>query len=213
MSLWKWNRVLLGVWSLCVLLSGISHAGVLQFESHVTVQAGSSVGGSTLSSDTAVTFKGLFDPADYLLGGTHALYKFSSLQVDIAGVGTYVSSVPEDIGVFAGDASFFGSPTIGISRMTVTGSGYFTSYDTVTQPYDYSALDVNEFSDWTSTTYDVLTIELVGVGDFTFYVSDSLPTTAAITTPSVVPEPSMMAIVGIGGLLGWVRRARRSAKV
>jgi hypothetical protein len=203
------------VFGLCILLGGRANAGVLRFESEVTVVSGSSVGTGIFATDTSVKFSGLFDSTDYLLSGSDALYRFSSLTIDIVGVGTFEAADPSDFGVFAGEESFFGNPAIGISSMTVTGEGYLSTYASTTNPFDYSTLAPNEFSGWDSTPLvDVLTIALAGgAGDFTFTVSDVDPTSASITPLSApVPEPNTMAIMGIGSLLVMVRRARRARR-
>lgn len=212
MTPWKscWSFAL--VVGLCSLLSGSAKAGVLKFESEVTVSAGSSLGSGLFFGNTAVKFTGLFDSTDYLLSSSDALYKFSSLKIEVAGLGTYDALVPSDVGVFAGSKDFWGMPAIGISSMTVTGNGYLSGYNTTSQPYDYGALAPNVFSDWDSVVlFDPLTIALAGgAGDFTFTVLDTEPTTASISTLSVVPEPTSIAIFGLGSLLVVARRVRRA---
>lgn len=212
MSPWKsfWSFAL--VLGLGSLLGGNANAGVLKFESEVTVASGSSVGSSVFFVDTAVKFTGLFDSTDYLLSGIDALYKFSSLKIEIAGGGTYEALVPEDFGVLAGAESFFGMPAIGLSSMSVTGEGYLSGYLLTSQPYDYAALAPNVFSNWDSVIlFDPLTIELAGgAGDFNFTVVDTEPTTASISTLGVVPEPTSMAIFGLGSMLVVARRVRRA---
>jgi hypothetical protein len=212
MSPWKSGWSLALVLGLCSLIGENANAGVLKFENEITVLAGSSVGVGLFSKDTAVKFTGLFDPAISIDDGTSAFTPFTSLEIEIDGLGVYHADVPSNFGVFSADPSWIGLPGIGIAEKAFSGA-YISFFDTTTQPYAYNSLAPNEFVNFSSTFTAPLTIALAGgAGDFTFDVSLLVPTTATISTLTVVPEPTSMTIIGLGSLLVMARRSRRARK-
>ncbi|MCY2977091.1 MAG: hypothetical protein NTU79_00260 [Planctomycetota bacterium] len=90
MSLCKLVALVLG---LGLLFGENANAGMLSYNTEVTVLAGSSVGSNVFLTDTAVKFTGLFDPANtYTIPATEnafSLTPFTSLQIEIAGLGVY----------------------------------------------------------------------------------------------------------------------------
>lgn len=205
-----WSFAFALVMGVSSLLGGNANAGVLRFESEVTVLAGSSVGAGIFMSDTAVKFTGLFDPASTVDAVIYGYTPFTSLQIKIGTLGTFDAVTPGGFGVISVNPLFFGSPVIGIVNPVVSG-GYYGLFATTSQPYDYAALAPNVFSDHLGSDSSTLTIALAGgAGDFTFVVSSTEPVTASI---SVVPEPTSMAVFGLGSLLVVARRVRRARQV
>jgi hypothetical protein len=204
-SCWSFALVL----GLCSLLGGNAKAGVLKFESEVTVLAGATVGSGIFLSDAAVKFTGLFDTADTVDGGIYGYTPFLSLQIEIDTLGTFDAAAPGSFGVLSINPLLFGGPAIGLSDALVA-TGYFGIFGSTTQPYAYNALSPNEFTnlaDVDASDFPVVIALAGGAGDFTFNVSETNPVTASI---SAVPEPTSMAIFGLGSLLVVARRVRRA---
>lgn len=190
------------------LLGGNAKAGMLIFKSEATVLAGSFVGSTVFSTNTVVKFTGQFDTAATIAGPTASATPFISLQIEIGNLGTFDAANPNDFFVFAFNPSVLSSPAIGIFGLS--NGGYVGSFASTTQPFAYDALSPNEFLDWASTltSTDPMVISLAGGnGDASFLLSDDDPVTVSI---SAVPEPTSMAIFGLGSLLFVARRVRRA---
>ncbi|MBS0264171.1 MAG: PEP-CTERM sorting domain-containing protein [Planctomycetes bacterium] len=185
-----------------------ARAGVLVFDSDVIVEAGSSVGATTLNADTAVHFHGSFDSSVFSDFGFAATYPFTSLSITVSGLGTFSAANPSDSNVLAVNELAFGFPAIGLSNFGVTG-GYYGLFGTTSEPFTYTALTPNVFSDPLFTASAEITISLAGgAGDFHFLVAEYEPTFTKLS----IPEPGTLAVFGIGGvalLIGRVRRRNR----
>ncbi|MEI7462764.1 MAG: PEP-CTERM sorting domain-containing protein, partial [Pirellula sp.] len=199
------------------LLGGNAKAGMLSFKSEATAMAGSSVGSTVFQTNTAVKFTGLFDSADTILqpGGAYAFTQFISLQIEIGNLGAFDATTPNafailssNVGFVFNNPAFVDFPVLGMIDLA-SDAGYYGGFSSSTQPYTLDALSPNEFLGplFTETSPDPFVITLAGgAGVGTFLFSDSDPVTASI---SAVPEPTSMAIFGLGSLLVVARRARR----
>lgn len=213
MAAWKTCWFLALVLDCSLLTIGSANAGVLKYESTVNVLAGSSVDGVTLTSDTLVSFTGLFDSNDMIFDdGTFSFYMLSSLQIEVDGLGTFEALFPDEVAVMA--AEFDLGITYAVVGLvdTVDEGGYVGFYETYSAPFQRDALGPNLFSDWTAGMASAFPfyISLTSPnGDFEAFVDDASPMTASL---SIVPEPSTLAVFGIGAATVLLRRKRRAAR-
>ncbi|MFN0053135.1 MAG: hypothetical protein ACKV0T_13195 [Planctomycetales bacterium] len=182
-------------------------AGLLHFDSDVTVAADSSLDGIPLLNDTPVHFQGVFDNNVLNVQLFAAFYPFQSLAIDIEGLGHYTAKIPGNFGVLALRPSLLGGPAIGLSDVGVSG-GYYTRYTTTVQPYVFNSLLPNIFIDAVFSGTSELTIPLSGGdGDFIFEITIDDPTFASLVQ---APAPGSCVLFGVGMLLLAIghRRAR-----
>lgn len=208
MSPWTmfWSFAL--VFGFGLLLGENANAGVLKYETEVTVLAGSFLGSNVFATDTAVKFTGLFDPSKTSkvnqIGDIASITPFESLRIESVGLGVHDAT---DMWLLAFDINT-GIPRIGIIGIGSSSGVFLSNYATTSQPFDYVALAPNQFSDFSYTESSQLTVVLaVGAGNFEFKVSETALATASI---SAVPEPTTMAIFGLGSMLVVARRVRRA---
>jgi hypothetical protein len=179
-----------------------------------TFDAGVTVGATVLAAPAAYTATAFFDPTvgiEFQPGGY--VFPFSLFTFDVAGVGTVAVDPSGGAYVFLG-TNDSGSYAAGLSNSVNTmgfGAGFTTSSDPAFTP---AAPTPTVFGGFFESAIIAYSFALVGGG----VLSDPNttinfdPVTAEIINPAAVPEPSALALMGLGSaaLAVSARRRRRA---
>jgi len=205
----KWNRVL----TLCFGLLAMGSVGGFSVQEAAAnpityTQTGHITGtiGSTAFTDAAVTLTTVSDTANLVdlssVAGVSVYENPGLTTIDIAGVGVATFS-NDSFGMFTQDVSAYGGGFgVGIADLTTVAAIVFLSTPTF---YD----GVSNFTQTgTAGAKTNVTFATTSMGDL-FITGFSGDGTFTAVTSATVPEPSSLALIGLGGLGLAVRTIRR----
>jgi hypothetical protein len=142
---------------------------------------------------------------------------------------TFASTVGLDNTIVFGGA---GGAPLALSSAFTGPAGGTKAFDIVinlTTPFHYNPalgnllLDVRNFGGGTTTTFDAQTTSgdpvsravttFSGVNSATADLNDTIGLVTRFTTTAAVPEPSTLALTGLGmlGLAGWLRKRKKAS--
>jgi len=209
----KWNRVL----TLCFGLLAMGSVGGFSVQEAVAnpityTQTGHLTGtiGSTAFTDAAVTLTTVTDTANLVdlssIAGNPTFFNPGLTTIDIAGVG---------VATFSGDS--FGSTTqqyVTQQYGTINVVGFLDSTTLKNIFFTFTPTLYDGVSDFTHTGIGYIyggtggTYQTTSMGDLTITGVSGNSTFTAVTS-ATVPEPSSLALMGLGGLGLAVRTIRR----